>query len=191
MVACASPTQTQSSRGTVSDRDQGFNNILVIGKAQDYDARARFERTLVSQLKATGADATAYYVAVGGNKPIDQATITGLVETEKFDAVLITKVLSRNADAASAAGSTAGRSVRRDGGAVQLFLYDYEELNEPMTLSINVSAQLSSELFDTSNGELIWAIETQVSKQEMMSKMVDEIVSTVMRGLKKDRLINK
>jgi len=189
LAGCSAPTKSGSSSDAANYQGRGFENILVIGKAEDYDGRARFERTLVSQLKAAGADAKAYYLAVGGNKPIDRATIEELVESDKFDAVLITRVLSRNTDPTVVAGSTATKSSRRDDGALHLFRYDYEELNEPASLNIDVSVLLSSELFDTSNGELIWSAESSVEKKEMVSEIVDEVVSDIIRGLEKKDLI--
>lgn len=189
LAGCSTPARTVSVHDAANYQGASFNNILVIGKAEDYDGRARFERELVSQLTAIGAKAKAYYLAVGGNKPIDRETIEELVKTEKFDAVLITKVLHRDVDTTVKVGSTATKAVRKDEGALHLFRYDYEELNEPMTLNIEVSIDLSSELFDTSDGELIWAIETRVSNKELVSKIIDEVVAQIVQELKKNRLV--
>lgn len=189
LAGCPTPVRTVSVHDAANYQGAGFNNILVIGKAEDYDGRARFERELVSQLTAIGAKAKAYYLAVGGNKPIDRKTIEELVKTEKFDAVLITRVLNLDAEPTVKVGSAATKTVRKDEGALHLFRYDYEELNEPMTLNIEVSIDLSSELFDTSDGELIWAIETRVSNKDMVSKIIDEVVAQIVQELKKNRLV--
>ena len=188
-IACSTPAETVTVPATADSSNKVFGNILVIGVADDYDGRARFERELVTELKALGASATTYYSAVGGNKPIDRNTIEKLVTSDNFDAVLITKVLNREFTSKVLAGSSETRAVRKDGGVVDLFRYEYQELNEPMTLDIKMSVSISSEMFATSDGQKVWAIEAEISPKEMTSQIVDEAVSTISRRLKKDGLI--
>jgi hypothetical protein len=164
--------------------------LLVIGVAHDYDGRARFERRLVAQLGTRGTSATAYYVAVKGNKPITREAIEELVKSQNFDGVIITKVVNRDTDAQVKSGGAATKTVRKDDGALKLFRYDYQELNEPATLNINVSITILSELYETRNGDNVWALETQISKKEMVSEVVDDAVAKILRRLQKDRLID-
>ena len=189
LAGCSASTGTVRSSGMADYEGAAFTNILVIGVAHDYNGRARFERLLVSKLAEHDVAAVAYYRAMGGNKPIDRASIRHLVETEGFDAVLITRVLNRDNDAAMKSGSVATKSTRMNEGALQLFRYDYEELNEPATLSVEMSVKLSSEVFDVESRNLVWAIESEISKKEMVNQLVDDAVTTIVRRLKKDGLI--
>lgn len=189
LAGCSASTGTVKSSGVADYDGAAFTNILVIGVAPSYNGRARFERLLVSKLAEHNVAAVAYYRAVGGNKPIDRATIRQLVETEGFDAVLITKVLNRENDAAMKSGSVATKTTRMDDGALKLFRYNYEELNEPETLNVNMSVKLSSEVFDVESRSLVWAIESDISKKEMIDQLVDDAVKTIVRRLKKDGLL--
>ena len=181
LAACSAATPT-SSATAASD----FNNYLIVGVAHDYDGRARFERTLVTELKKQGKAATAYYIAVGGNKPIDRETIESLVKSDGFDAVLITRVVNRNTETTTKSASATTTAVRKSNA---FFRYDYEELNEPATLNVSLAIDISSELFDTSNGDVVWQLETKLSENEMVSKVVDEAVSKISRRLKRDGYI--
>ena len=127
--------------------------------------------------------ATAYYIAVGGDKPIDRSTIENLAKSENFDAVLITKVLNRDSQTTVKTGSTETKTVRQDGA---LFRYDYQELNEPTTLNVAVAITISSELFDVSSGEKTWGMRAELAVEEFVSKIVDEAVSKISLQLKKD-----
>lgn len=189
LVACSTTTRTASAPDTSGSDGRSFKNILVIGVANDYDGRTRFERDLVSELKASGPNATAYYSAVGGNKPIDRQTIEELAKSESFDAVLITKVLNRDTKSTVKTGSSATKATRMDGRAVDLFRYEYQELNEPMRLDVGLSVTLSSELFAISDGQKVWAIEARISDKDMISEIVDEAVATIIRRLRRDGLI--
>lgn len=189
LAGCSASTGTVKSSGVAGYEGAAFTNILVIGVAQDYNSRARFERLLVSKLAENNVAAVAYYRAIGGNKPIDRDSIKQLVETEGFDAVLITRVLNRDNEAAVKSGSVATKTTRLDEGALHLFRYNYEELNEPETLSVAMSVKLSSEVFAVESRNLVWAIESEISKKEVISQLVDDAVATIVKRLKKDGLI--
>lgn len=190
LAGCSASTGTVKSSGMADYDGAAFTNILVIGMAQNYNGRARFERLLVSKLAEHNVAAVAYYRAVGGNKPIERATIRQLVDTEGFDAVLITRVLNRENDAAMKSGSVATKTTRMDEGALQLFSYNYEELNEPATLNVDMSVKLSSEVFDVASRSLVWAIESDISRKEMIEQLVDDAVKTIIKRLQKDGLID-
>ncbi len=188
-AGCSASTGSVKSSGIADYQGAAFTTILVIGVANDYNGRARFERLLVSKLAEHDVAAVAYYRAMDGNKPIDKESIRQLVETEGFDAVLITRVLNRDNAAAVKSGSVATKSTRLDEGALHLFRYDYEELNEPETLSVEMSVTLSSEVFAVESRNRVWAIESEISKKEVISQLVDDAVATIVRRLQKDGLI--
>jgi hypothetical protein len=183
LIACATTAGSSATAGSTGISVKRFENILVIGVANDYDGRARFEREMVSELKSQGKAATAYYIAVGGDKPIDRSTIENLAKSENFDAVLITKVLNRDSQTTVKAGSTETKTVRQDSA---LFRYDYQELNEPTTLNVAVAITISSELFDVASGEKTWGMQAELAEEEFVSKIVDQAVSKISRQLKKD-----
>ena len=187
LISCAA--QTQTTPDSRAD-NRSFTNVLVIGVANDYNARAQFERNVVSQLKTSGLNAAAYYSVVGGNKPIDRPTIDELIASEGFDGVLITKVLNRDTQSTMKTGSAATRTTRKEGRAVDLFRYEYQALNEPATLNIDLTVTISSELFSVTDGEKVWEIEAQISEKEALGDIVAEAVTTVIRRLRKDEYVD-
>lgn len=89
---------------------------------------------------------------------------------------LVSRVLNREADTAVKTGPTGAKEVRKDGRPINLFRYDYEDLNEPMMLDIDLSATLSTELFETAG-------------KDTVEDLVDETAETIVRRLKRDRLV--
>jgi hypothetical protein len=76
--------------------DLSYSIILVIGIGGDYSNRAYFERAMVSRIKAGGV--AAYYSVVGRNQPITRSTVSTVVKSRGFAAVLLVRVISQDAD---------------------------------------------------------------------------------------------
>lgn len=191
-LAFSACSTTSVSNQTVSSyAGPGFNNILVIGVANDFESRALFERSLVSEIKAAGANAAALYTMAGGNKPVERSAIETLVQENGYDAVLISRVLNRDTEVGVKSGSAGAKAVRKDGRPVNLFRYDYEELNEPPSLDLNLSVTISTEVFAATSSEMVWAIESAVAGTDSIDNLVLESVETVARQLRKYGLISR
>ncbi len=91
-----------------------FRNFLVVGISDNYDNRAHYERTVVSLLRSRGASATAYYQAIGGNKPINREAVRDVLEGSSYDAVLVTRVLDQSSELEVKSGSVTAKVTRRN-----------------------------------------------------------------------------
>ena len=189
LTACSASSQTVNTQSSPGTAATGFSNILVIGLANDYEYRTRFERKLVSELQKSGASATALYVAAGGNKPIEREAIEQLVRENGYDAVLISRPLNRDTAAHMKTGSAGAKAVRKDDGALKLFRYNYEELNEPVTWGVDVSVTLLSELLPAKDKQIAWAAETKTSRKDSIDELIDEAAKKIISRLKRDRMV--
>jgi len=187
--ACATPASSTSTGDSVAVDSGPFKNVLVIGVGEDYEGRTRFERKLSADLRETGIQATAYYSAIGGNKPIDRESILQLVESEGFDAVLISRAVNPDRGATVKQGSVATKVVRKDGRPLDLFRYDYEELNEPLIMKVDLSVIITTELYAAESRQKVWMIESTLSNKESLGDLIHDATDEIVRGLKKDKLI--
>jgi len=187
--ACA--TSTVANSGASASAQPDLNNILVIGVANDYEGRTRFERKLAKDLTAAGMTATPLYVSAGGNKPIERQAIEELVSANSFDGVLISRVVDRDAGASMRAGSTATKAVRKGDRPADLFRYDYEELNEPVNIDIKLSVTISTELFAASSKGRVWALESSISNKEILDEVINEAIEKIVRGLQRDGFVDR
>ena len=191
LAACSSSGRTVSTFEGPAYQGPAFRNLLVIGIADSYDNRAAFERTLAKEIASSGASATACYTLVDKDAPIDRPTIEKLVDEGNFDAVLITRALNREFNTKVETGSPSAKAVRKEGGAANLFRYDYEELNEPATLSMELNVVIGSELFSAESREKVWGIEADISDQASVGVLVIDASDVVASRLRKDGLIPK
>lgn len=188
-AGCASPAKTTRTLQDPAYADAAFNNFLVIAVGENYDARAQFERQLVSAIRQNGGAATAYYT-IAGNKPqllredIDKAIADG-----GFDAVLVTRVKGQQSTVDVISGAPETKTTRRSGTAFDLFRYDYEELNDPDTVEVSTSVVVVCELYAARDEKKIWAIESTASSTDGTGVLIDKEVETIIKHLKQDRLI--
>ena len=189
--ACSTPSRTVSTFDGPKYSGPDFEKVLVIGIADNYNNRAEFERLLASQIRLSGSGATAYYSLANKEDPIDRAAIEKIVADGGFDAVLITRVLNRDFESKTKTGAAEVKKSRKTGGAIDLFRYDYEELNKPVRQTVAVKIVISSELFATVSSGLVWAIEAEVANEGSNAALIDDAAKAVARGLRKDGLIPK
>jgi len=189
--ACAS---SPASSGGASSTNQGataFGNFLVVAIADNYTNRAQYERTLVSLLKVKGASATAYYQAIGGNKPVDRDAVREVLAANSYDAVLVTRVLNTASQAELKSGSAAAKVTRREDRPLDFFRYDYEELDEPGSLEIRTEAMLASQLYRANDENVVWSMETSSKGADNIGQIIDEVAEKVVNRLRRDGHIAK
>ena len=172
-------------------RSHQFYNILIVGIAADYTNRAQFERTLASGLRSKRTYATAYHTVAPGSDAISREALVRAVDTNGFDAILVTRILDQdqsvdvNRDRATAKATTIG------GGPLNLFRYDYEELNEPGSISLNVNARLSTELFAAEEGTMIWSIQLESEDAENIGVLIDDVSTRIIDAVERARYLGR
>lgn len=192
LAGCAAPGAVQKTFDDPTYTRSSYANILVIGIAGDYDNRAAFERAMVSRIKSAGATATAYYTVVGRNQPITRSVVSGVVRSRDFDAVLLTRVISQEAEVSVEGESSETKITRKPADrAIDLFRYDYDELTDPGDLTISTSVILSAEMFHAADEKRIWAIESTISDQDNIGQLIEVAADTIMYQLRWDDLIGR
>jgi hypothetical protein len=151
---CASAGSPENASAAT---ESSFGNLLVIGVAGNYDSRAYFERSVVAGLRAKGLSAAAYHEVVGGNKPLSRELVRDALSRCACDAAVVTSVLDTDADVNVKGAVTGTKVSRKEGRAVDLFRYDYEEINEPLSLSIDTKITFSTDLYGAKSESRLWS----------------------------------
>ena len=185
--ACAAGPRVSQIVDDREFRGVGFNNILVIGVASDYTARAQFERTVASAINGTGSSATAYHTVIGSNPPITRDDVMGAIQSKGFDAVLVTRVKGQERSFSESQGAPVTSRDRRavDNNVFNFFRFDYVELNNPVTVNVTASVNMVTELYSAADEKKIWAIEV-VNSAEHIGLLIDEQSAAIVRRLRRD-----
>jgi hypothetical protein len=186
LAACGSASSTISTLDGPAYAGPGFANVLVLAIADNYDNRATFERELAKKISSGSTSATAHYTLTKMGEPIDRPAVEKLVKDGGFDAVLITRVLDSKVVGREKAGSAATKVSRKSDA---FFRYDYEELNDPVTIALDVNVAISSELFSVASGQIVWAIESNLSDKASVGMIVFDAADIVSQRLRRDGLV--
>lgn len=187
--ACSAPSKVIKVFEDPAYSGTKYSNILVIVVATNYESRSQFERSMASSLSSPGTSAAAYYAVTGGNDPVTKDAVLEVVRANGFDSVLVTSVVSLESDVSTTSGSPVTKVTRRDDTPVDFFRYDYEELNEPGTISISSKVVLSTSLYSAKDEKKIWTIESTNSGVTEVSDLISDVVEKTVSQLRKDNLI--
>jgi hypothetical protein len=187
-AGCASTSTTSASPNLAK---VSYSNFLVIGVAGDYNNRAYFERSVVSGIKAKGSSARAFHVVVPGNKPVTREAVKKAIESGGFDAVLVSRVLDTDTDLDVKDAVTGTKVTRKDGGMLDLFRYDYEDLDEPISLELTTKVNIATELYSTAGEQKVWSIESVSSATENVGQLIEDAAENVVKRLSRDDLISR
>jgi hypothetical protein len=186
--AASSSPATQADPGL---EDASYSNFLVIGVAGDYNNRAYFERSVVSGIRAKGSSARAFHVVAPGNKPLTREAVKVAIESGGFDAVLVSRVLDTDTDLDVKNSVTGTKVTRKDGGVLDLFRYDYEDLHEPMSLELKTKVKIATELYSAASEQKVWSIDSVSSATENIGQLIEDAAENVVKRLDRDDLISR
>lgn len=184
--AATSTTSAGSDLAKVS-----YSSFLVIGVAGDYNNRAYFERRVVSGIRAKGSSARAFHVVAPGNKPMTRDAVKDAIDSGGFDAVIVTRLLDTSSDLDVKSTVTDTKVTRKDGGLLDLFRYDYEDIDEPISMAINTKITLATELYSAASEQMVWSFKSVGSQSENDGKLIDDTAATIVNRLDRDHLIGK
>ena len=162
-----------------------FYNILVLGIAADYTNRAQFERTLASGLRSKRIYATAYHTVTPGNDAVSREAVVRAIDTNGFDAVLVTRILDQNQSVEVGQGTSTAKASTIGGGPLNLFRYDYQELNEPGSIDLNLNVRLSTELFAAEEGAMVWGIQLESESAENIGVLIDDVSNRIIDAVER------
>jgi hypothetical protein len=166
-----------------------YSNILVIAVADSYDNRAQFERSLVSGIRKTGAEATAYYTVLGHNPKVTSNAIQSAIRSRKFDAVLFSRAKGVTEEINVKEGSASAQATAMGGSLFNLFQYDYEEHIEPENLRLSTNVILVTQMYAAAEQKNIWAIKSSSFDRESVGQIIDSITAAVVKQLNRDNMI--
>ena len=166
-----------------------YGNFLVLGLADSYSNRAYFEREVASRLRAQGAAATPYYEAAGGNTPTDRDSVRAVLASGSYDALIVTRILDRDADIELKQGSHSAKVSRRDDRPIDFFRYDYEELDEPPTLDVSARVAIAGELYEPGTESMVWSTEIRSGNADNAGQLIEETAAELVNRIRRERLI--
>lgn len=179
-----------SSSGATSANAGGkFSNVLVIGTAGSYDVRAQFERQIVSNIRKTGASASAWYSVIGGDKAVTEEDVIRAVDDRGFDAVLVIRQLDGEIALKVKKSRAAIDNTPLGERIVNLFRSSDTDYTKAGSIDIVANALLTVELYGVESGDIVFSFDHQTKKESNIGLLIDQTAETIVRRVDTEGLL--
>jgi len=190
IAGCVQQTEVIKLYDNSARAGQKYERLLVISIVGDTGTRRRLEELITGHLEAANVTAIAGYTETGLKTTILQDEIDVAARNANADAILITHIVSVDTRLGIDTGRTDILSECRGGDPVDYFLYDHRELKEPDTVKIAHTVVAVSNLYDASDGERLWTIQSTCFEKASMDEVLREEAEAIVRQLQIDKLVS-
>jgi len=155
-----------------------FANILVVSVAGDYESRALLERLIVAGIADRTRKASAYYTVIGRRPQFTRTAMETAISARNFDAVLFVRQKGQERE-----DLAPGRPVA---SALDLFNYDYPELNGATSIEQATAITFVTELYSVVARKKMWSIDSlsfdKASATDLINEQAAVITEEVVMG---------
>ena len=189
IAACVRQTEVIKLYDISARASRTYERLLVISVVGDIGTRRRLEELISGHLETANVTAIAGYTETGLKTEMLQDEIDAAARNANADAILITHIVSVDTRLDIDTGRTDILSECRGGDPVDYFLYDHRELKEPDTVKIAHTVVAVSNLYDASDGERLWTIQSTCFEKASMNEVLQEEAKAIVRQLQIDKLV--
>lgn len=191
MVAChEAKTSIPLSWRNPGFEDAFFQDIFVIGVAQNDGARRRFEDAFTQELQARGAQAQASWTLLPQSEQLTEAQIRGAIGGKGFDAVLITRLLGVEQEQEYVKGKSYVVPTTNYGYSYYGYYgTSYATVHEPGYFENHTTVRLETNLYSVATGDLVWSGQTETTDPESVNALIGSMTKAVTKQLQEEKLI--
>jgi len=190
LSACARPTAVSSTWQEIRQSPaHPYDKILVVGISDDSNQRRRFENLMRSRLQKPGTTVWASHQSMQPGSALNRAAVTALAEQTGATAVIVTRLADQQISTEQIEARTGHKTRRKSENPVNFFHYDYDEYEEPAYLVVKNTVSLTTDLYETKEGRLLYSIETTTYDKESGMEIIDEATSAIVGRLRRDGLV--
>jgi hypothetical protein len=204
LAGCAAGpgSSVQGTWGPEGRPAQPYGKVLVVGLSPDARVRCRFERALAAKINSGSTTAVSSCEVVDPAAPLDRALIEQAVAANGFDAVLTTKLISKNwAPQGGGSRDTRGSAGYKatDGGIADVSGYYGGVYSVPVvygqyhvnaeSIVIVGQAQVESKLWAVAGPTMIQSLETNVKGVESSDAGLALVTRAIAERLRKDGVV--
>ena len=184
-AACTRPVTLESDWQPGARPSTPFRNVLVVAVSEDFDRRRVFENALVDELAAGGTKATPSSRTMRTTDVLNRDSVAALVKSTGADAVLVTRLVNQDVSVKEKRGGTVVKLddynndlSYGDPYAYNVYSYDFTVTLEPSSLVIKRKASVTTDLFETGEGRVLYTIlsDVRVTNSESLDQNTDVAV---------------
>jgi hypothetical protein len=166
-----------SVKGTWQDgaaRNLTFARVLIVAVYHDYDLRCDLEYALASQLQSAATTVFSSCDSMSPKEPVTHANIERVIAAVHADAVLVTRLVSarfgeRQGDTWDTRGDSQYKAIDFGYGPYGIPVTELEFETVPPLNIFTSSIHVVARLYQTSDGQLLYILDTTTRGQEIDS----------------------
>jgi hypothetical protein len=185
-------TACTTAKPTMEWRDQGysgepFDNILIVGIANQVTVRRTFENTFVDRLAKDNIKSTASFALMPAETRPSVESIKAVISDIKFDSVLVTHMVGVKETETYHPGLYLTDIDRG--------LYDYYDyvggyVYKPGYYTKHKQVKLETNLYDANTEQIVWSMQSEAMNPNSEKALIEAIIKTVVKRLEEQKLIS-
>lgn len=187
LAGCASNTSVSSAWHKGGYKGTRFERVLVVAIVKNTDRRLSFEDAVVYDLRGETTRAWASARLMDTTTKLDAASIESAAQSQRADAVVITRINSLDVQAVEVQGRTDVQAQRQKG---TIFRYDYIEKEEAPYITSEYTITLTTDVLEPGSTDPLYTVVATAKKQETLDDVIEVLSDIIARQLRQDGVIN-
>lgn len=187
--SCATTTSVTGNWEPDWKQSGPFERVLIVGIADNPGGRLEFETALRTALAGSGSTMWTSTALMPPGTPVNEDTIRELAEQQQADAVIVTSVESQEVIPKEVAGRVEIDSRQQTTNLADFFQTEYSEREVPGYLTVEYTAVLSTDVYETKGGQLVYNIESSAIKRDSIFTIVNELSAAIAARLRRDGVL--
>ncbi|MBT8128204.1 MAG: hypothetical protein KJP15_12025 [Gammaproteobacteria bacterium] len=166
-----------------------FNDILIIGIADEEHNRRLFEEQFTNQLKAAGIESEVSYTLLPQGTDINRDTVSTAIEGKSIDAVIVTHLIAVEEETVYRPGMDYQPAYGYYDGLYSYYPHVNTYVHQPGYYTTHEVVRLETNLYEVATEELVWSAQSSSFAPESAKEVIDELVKLVIKDLQQKGLI--
>ena len=191
LILVSSCTSTKITSVWMDSKKAGssFNDILVIGIAEEEHNRRLFEEQFANQLRAAGVESEVSYTILPQGIDINRDTVASAIEGKDIDAVIVTHLVAVEEETVYRQNMDYRPSYGYYNGLYSYYPHVHNYVHQPGYYTTHEVVKLETNLYEVTSEDLVWSAQSRSFAPESAKEVIDELVNLVIKDLQEKGLI--
>ena len=189
LLASCSNTKITSVWMDQKKAGTSYNDILVIGIAEEQHNRRLFEEEFTAQLTAAGIESEVSYKMLPEGTSITRETVSEAIEGKNIDAVIVTHLVAVKEETVYRQNMDYRPTYGYYNGLYSYYPHVHTYVHNPGYYTTHDVVMLETNLYEVKSEELVWSAQSRSFAPESAKEVIDDLVKLVIKDLKEKGLI--
>ena len=188
-IMSCSNTKITSSWMDSKKTGTSYNDILVIGIAEEEHNRRLFEERFTEQLTAAGIESEVSYRILPEGTEINRDTVSAAIKGKNIDSVIVTHLVKVEEETVYRQNMDYRPTYGYYNGLYSYYPHVNSYVHQPGYYTTHDVVILETNLYEVKSEELVWSAQSRSFAPESAKEVIDDLVKLVIKDLQEKGLI--